>query len=824
MSHHPLPPNPSTYLPARPASRSPSRENLERQAEDRPGFSRAGFAPIPHRHSEVHSPSRDGYARGPPPPGRFDEPIRGGRERDFPRRDLDPIYDDDRWDRREDWERRGRGREDPTDRPKRLRSPSPPFAARRPRMHSPSPPRGAQNNLPDPATIPELLNFRDFANWFRASHPNTAKADEEELKRVREALENGTADAKMSKERVGMGKRYERYRKEYTSRQLYAMYLTHRDSEWFKDRYSSEPAAVAQRRRVNRQGRVRTAEKYLDQLRAGEHDTVSFDMNSEGKRPGNLTDVEEPEGLDRALGDAPVYDESRIEISPKANSVFIKTVPPNATRKSLEELFAKHDGFQYLALTEPAMKKGFHRVGWAQFADGVDVAEVVKSLDESNVDGFTYHITVNSTPSIGKIRITAPVANTLERLEVDGQKAKLLALKIEEELVGDDDEGEASRGLNEKATDFVQETIDRIIDQEGLGGDDVSDEGKLRKAKVVADHWISFLRTGLSTCYYCVAPMAFSEELHRKCIAHFRPSPTDKPADALESVQEANEEIPKETEGATNGRGDHDEEDGDKRDADDTRVEEAERIRDAKRASFPSKSSDEKWEETLDLKLQPLLETVNPVEFGGKDIEEETKRLTAPLIKQEEASKYRCKECNKLFKAPEFVMKHISTKHGELIQPKLDEYAYFNSFVLDPQHLQPTKEVPAAVNDKLPSSQPSMPLPMFNPTFGPDVGNMGRNMGQPAFNVMQQQMMMMMQMQQAMMMAGGMNGAASGLGGAERVGPSGRDLGARMGGFADTPVGGGPPPGGEDPRAKRGRVSYQDLDEVGGGDSGGLPY
>lgn len=51
----------------------------------------------------------------------------------------------------------------------------------------------------------------------------------------------------------------------------------------------------------------------------------------------------------------------------------------------------------------------------------------------------------------------------------------------------------------------------------------------------------------------------------------------------------------------------------------------------------------------------------------------ETKRLTAPMIKQEETHKYRCKECNKLFKAPEFVMKHIVVKHGETVQARLDE-------------------------------------------------------------------------------------------------------------------------------------------------------
>jgi hypothetical protein len=50
--------------------------------------------------------------------------------------------------------------------------------------------------------------------------------------------------------------------------------------------------------------------------------------------------------------------------------------------------------------------------------------------------------------------------------------------------------------------------------------------------------------------------------------------------------------------------------------------------------------------------------------------------VSAPFIKQEEASKYRCKECTKLFKAPEFVLKHISVKHPEVIKAKLEDVSY----------------------------------------------------------------------------------------------------------------------------------------------------
>ena len=231
----------------------------------------------------------------------------------------------------------------------------------------------------------------------------------------------------------------------------------------------------------------------------------------------------------------------------------------------------------------------------------------------------------------------------------------------------------------------------------------------------------------------------------------------------------------------------------------------------------------------------------------------ETKRLTAPMIKQEEASKYRCKECNKLFRAPEFVIKHVASKHGEVVQPKLDEVrhvpgagvsvsrqiSYFNTFVLDPQRLQPTQQVPAAVNDRLvlptilPTGKGVPPniMPNSNPAMA--------NFNSMAFNpqAMQQTMMMMMQMQQVMA-ASGAFGSGTPAGGATGIA---QPMGAGSGGMDAAGMGMAMPlplpraPGGEDPRARRGRVSYRDLDEVGagvpepsgggdGGDAGGLPY
>ena len=50
----------------------------------------------------------------------------------------------------------------------------------------------------------------------------------------------------------------------------------------------------------------------------------------------------------------------------------------------------------------------------------------------------------------------------------------------------------------------------------------------------------------------------------------------------------------------------------------------------------------------------------------------ELSRACEQYIKQEDEGKFRCKTCQKLFKATSFVEKHIANKHADLIK-HLDE-------------------------------------------------------------------------------------------------------------------------------------------------------
>ena len=109
---------------------------------------------------------------------------------------------------------------------------------------------------------------------------------------------------------------------------------------------------------------------------------------------------------------------------------------------------------------------------------------------------------------------------------------------------------------------------------------------------MILDQWLSYLREGLNTCYFCVAAMSFPEELHRKCIAHVRPHPSLKP----EAAQGVDAEV-----------------DGEERKGD---------AGGGKKAA-PGKTADERWEENLDHKLRSVLEEgVDVVEYGGRDVDE----------------------------------------------------------------------------------------------------------------------------------------------------------------------------------------------------------
>jgi hypothetical protein len=200
------------------------------------------------------------------------------------------------------------------------------------------------------------------------------------------------------------------------------------------------------------------------------------------------------------------------------------------------------------------------------------------------------------------------------------------------------------------------------------------------------------------------------------------------------------------------------------------------------------------------------------------------------LIKHEDEGKFRCKECSKLFKAAEFVKKHVPNKHPELLKP-LDTVRFFNNFVLDPLHVTPPAGAPASVNDQLPvirAPAPPQPPPGFPPGAQFPAGFVAPWMN-PMLPPPPGQGMMSTGYTPGFVGFGGLNpylpyspmpgiSAMVGGGGRGRQGGPGRYQGRR----SDQPGGERPPPVDttigrpagvrDDPRASKGRLSYNDLD------------
>lgn len=106
----------------------------------------------------------------------------------------------------------------------------------------------------------------------------------------------------------------------------------------------------------------------------------------------------EPVGRGTISRDTVVIDSSNTQL-------FIKTIPPDISRKDLEEVSSfpacwpksrtddshplQHckqvPGFDYLALSEPLPLKKYHRVGWVQFKTVEDMPKAIEVLCESKV-------------------------------------------------------------------------------------------------------------------------------------------------------------------------------------------------------------------------------------------------------------------------------------------------------------------------------------------------------------------------------------------------------------------------------------------------------
>ncbi|KAJ3975939.1 hypothetical protein EV361DRAFT_886072 [Lentinula raphanica] len=686
--------------------------------------------PIPSRRSRSRSP-RGSYQ----PKNVYEYPPDAGA-RDFDGDRTWPAYDRDRGGY--DYGRRGRSRSPDEYNRKRRRTPSPYDRDRydpRPRYNddldthsrgygSTSPRRGhsqqfpARRPPPDPHTFDYPANLRQYAEWFRYFFPSQATEEDNADKAAEQEAGDG------SKPRNGIKSRWEKYKKEFAANQLQTMFEHHKKSPWFWEKYDPAPEFQTLRQRVRKEGWKGRVNTFLLDLESGKYDSdpngpepesmESKDSNGETLHNDGLVDGSKPSGDDEldaeddtgADANGKLNNENRrlnlaeeIAVPQEGNQVMIRTIPPDIGRVKLEESCRVIPGYVYLALGDPLQKRNYYRAGWLHFSEDADMTMVMSELQDRRIEGFKLHVSHTTKPFVNKIRYTPDVASRPERMEKDLANAKILAGILEEEaaalrkyrpskdrpqskLEGTDDVPmeESSADLEEedeeppeRGSDAVERRIEKImadLRDQGLvdAGNEEAYENK--RIEVSLDLYLAYLRAAYHACYYCSVVTDHREELQRKCLKHVRkplPKATSSEVKTLEGEDDEKMAAEKEVKKDSKGRNDR---------------------------------GDDRWLDWLDQKIALLINRngVDPRDYGGKSYDEELSKLVEPHIKQEDEGKFRCRTCQKLFKATTFVEKHIANKHPELVK-SLEDIAYFNNFALDPHRIQPFVHPPTALGN-----------------------------------------------------------------------------------------------------------------------------
>lgn len=119
--------------------------------------------------------------------------------------------------------------------------------------------------------------------------------------------------------------------------------------------------------------------------------------------------------------------------------------------------------------------------------------------------------------------------------------------------------------------------------------------------------------------------------------------------------------------------------------------------------------------------------------LGAKEIEGEVEKFITANTQELAKDKWLCPLSGKKFKGPEYVRKHIHSKHMEKIDEVKKEVEYFNNYLKDPKRPQ-LPEHPGNTKKEGPGGNPMFqrqPMPMAYQPYYQVPPMMGRGRGMP---------------------------------------------------------------------------------------------
>ncbi|CAG9540891.1 unnamed protein product [Cercopithifilaria johnstoni] len=364
----------------------------------------------------------------------------------------------------------------------------------------------------------------------------------------------------------------------------------------------------------------------------------------------------------------------------KTSSIFLRSVAPNITMEEIETACKRFPGFLRIGLADPVPDRKFYRRGWVTFRRDVNIKEICWNLNSvrikecdlgavinrdiarrvRSVNGITGHkqVAQNDLRQAAKLTALYDKKNGLYQSENQEERQSSFELDVV---------AQSQNPLLKNLTDFLIEEAS-AEEEELLGissGDIIEEDQKVpfqRDDALIArlDRIITYLRIVHSIDFYNHGEYPNEDVMPNRCgMMHVRGAP------------------PSVSQWGTDDNG---------------RTLVAQKFVSDFIAGFNNRIETALMSETL-------LSESELDSLGRKDTEKEVESFITANCVELAKDKWLCPLSGKKFKGPEFIRKHLTTKHGEKLDQVRQEVVYFNNYLTDskrPQNLEvkPAQAIP----------------------------------------------------------------------------------------------------------------------------------
>lgn len=260
---------------------------------------------------------------------------------------------------------------------------------------------------------------------------------------------------------------YNEYKQEYKRKELQRFFDAHKAEEWFRHKYHPEEssaireahmAAIKKRLEIfndlkakgcfddltldlqHAREIIRIMDTLVVRLEGGSEEDVEalknekieddslFDLGEKKSDEDNGADKDEARGSESEANEEG-REKRKKTLLHKTSSVFMRNVPATVKIADLEAICSRSPGFLRVAVSEPHADRSFARRAWATFKRDVNIKEICWTLNQTKLNDSTELSVILNRDLTRRIRGISGVTSHREVAQNDiKQAAKLVAL------------------------------------------------------------------------------------------------------------------------------------------------------------------------------------------------------------------------------------------------------------------------------------------------------------------------------------------------------------------------------------------------------------